>query len=199
MPNTLRKPPPSMTVAEFLAWPGDGTGRKFQLVDGEVRAMSPASAVHSVIQGNLVYELRRHMRGQKLRCLVGPEPGVLTRVRANINVRVPDVGMTCTRLAPGQQTWPDPILLIEILSPGNTADTWENVWAYCTIPSVREIAIIHSTRVLAELLRRGADGDWPEETETIGPSGTLSFESVGFSCALSEAYADTPLGDEEPS
>jgi Uma2 family endonuclease len=195
MPDTLRKPPPSMTVADFLGWPGDGTGRKFQLVDGEVRAMSPASAVHSVIQGNLVYELHRHMREQKTRCLVGPEPGVLTRVRANINVRVPDVGVTCTRLAPGQQVWPDPILLIEILSPGNTADTWENVWSYCTIPSVREIAIVHSTRVLAELLRRGQDGHWPEETEKIGPDGTLSFECIGFNCPLSEVYSETPLGD----
>jgi Uma2 family endonuclease len=199
MPNTVRKPPPSMTVPDFLAWPGDGTGRKFQLVDGEVRAMSPASAVHSVIQGNLVYELRRHMREQKIRCLVGPEPGVLTRVRANINVRVPDVGVTCTRLAPGQQVWPDPVLLIEILSPGNTADTWENVWSYCTIPSVREIAIIHSTRVLAELLRRGPEGHWPEETEKIGPGGTLSFESIDFSCPLSEVYAETPLGNGETS
>ena len=199
MSYTLPKPPPSMTVAEFFAWPGDGTGRKFQLVDGEVRAMSPASAVHSVIQGNLVYELRRHMREQKLRCLVGPEPGVLTRVRADINVRVPDVGVTCTRLAPGQQVWPDPILLIEVLSPGNAADTWEDVWSYCTIPSVQEIAIVHSARVLAELLRRGADGHWPEETEKIGVGGILSFESIGFSCPLSAVYAETHLGDGDLS
>jgi Uma2 family endonuclease len=195
MHNTLRKTPPSMTVAEFLAWPGDGTGRRFQLVDGEVRAMSPASAVHSVIQLNLGSELRRHMREQKIRCLVGTEPGVLTRVRADINVRVPDVGVTCTRLAPGEQVWPDPILLIEILSPGNAADTWTNVWSYCTIPTLREIAIVHSTRVLAELLRRGPDGHWPEETEKIGPDGTLSFECIQFSCPLSEFYVDTPLAD----
>jgi hypothetical protein len=25
-----------MTVAEFLDWPGDGSGRTFQLVDGEL-------------------------------------------------------------------------------------------------------------------------------------------------------------------
>ena len=31
MANTLRKAPPGMTAADFLAWPGDGTGRKFQL------------------------------------------------------------------------------------------------------------------------------------------------------------------------
>ncbi len=191
MSNTLRKSPPSMTAAEFLAWPGDGTGRKFQLVDGEVRAMSPASAAHAVIQSNLAYEIRRHLQEQKLRCRVGTEPGVLTRVRASINVRVPDVGVTCTPLPPGQQAWPDPILLIEILSPGNTAD---NVWSYCTIPSVREIAIMHSTRVLAELLRRGPDGNWPEETEEIGPGETLTFESIGFSRHLIEVYAETPLG-----
>ena len=197
MPNTQRKPPPSMTVADFLAWPGDGTGRKFQLVDGEVRAMSPAGAVHAMIQTNLAYELRRHMVDQKIRCRVGSEPGVLTRVRANINVRVPDVGVTCTPVPPGQQEWPDPILLIEILSPGNSADTWENVWSYCTIPSVREIAIVHSTRVLVEMLRRGPDGHWPEETEEIGEGGTLSFESIGFSCPLSEVYAQTHLGGSD--
>ncbi len=199
MPNTLPKPPPSMTVADFLAWPGDGTGRKFQLVDGGVRAMSPASAAHAVIQLNLASELRRHMREQKTRCRARTEPGVLTRVRADINVRVPDVGVTCTPLMRGQQEWPDPILLIAILSPGNAADTWQDVWSYCTIPSVREIAIVHSTRVLAELLRRGPDGHWPEETGKIGPGGTLSFESSGFSCALSEVYAETPLGDGDPS
>jgi Uma2 family endonuclease len=44
---------PTMTVAEFLAWPGDGTGRTFQLVDGEPRAMSPGSATHGTIQSKL--------------------------------------------------------------------------------------------------------------------------------------------------
>jgi Uma2 family endonuclease len=196
MPNTVRKPLPSMTVADFLAWPGDGSGRKFQLVDGEVRAMSPPAAAHAVIQTNLASEIKLHLREQKLPCRVGTDPGVLTRIRADINVRIPDVGVTCTPLAPGQQTWPDPIILIEILSPGNSADTWANVWSYCTIPGVREIAIVHSTRVLVELLRRGSDGHWPEVTGTIEPNGTLSFESIGFSCPLSAIYIETPLGDE---
>jgi hypothetical protein len=33
MPNTLRKPPPSMTVAEFIACQGDATGQKCHLID----------------------------------------------------------------------------------------------------------------------------------------------------------------------
>jgi Uma2 family endonuclease len=37
--------PSRMTVEEFLDWPGDGSATKFELVDGEPRAMAPASAL----------------------------------------------------------------------------------------------------------------------------------------------------------
>ena len=87
----------------------------------------------------------------------------------------------------------DPVLLIEILSPGNASDTWDNVWSYATIPSVREIAVVHSTRVLVELLRRGLDASWPEEPEEIGPGDALRLESIGFSCPLPDVYAQTHL------
>ena len=49
MPSARRKTPEPMTVADFLDWPGDGSGRKFQLVDGELRAMSPGSVTHGTI------------------------------------------------------------------------------------------------------------------------------------------------------
>ena len=44
-----RKAPHHMTVDEFIAWVGDG---RWQLVDGEPRAMAPASATHGIIQAN---------------------------------------------------------------------------------------------------------------------------------------------------
>ena len=60
-------------------------------------------------------------------------------------------------------------------------------------PSVREIVVVHSTRVLAELLRRGPDGHWPEQPEQIGPDSTLRFESIGFACLMPDVYAQTHL------
>ena len=30
-----------------------------------------------------------------------------------------------------------PVLMVEILSPTNKTETWTNVWAYTTIPTVR--------------------------------------------------------------
>jgi Uma2 family endonuclease len=192
MAETRRKSQP-MTVADFLDWPGDGTGRKFQLVDGELRAMSPGSATHGTIQMTLGRLIGNHLVGDGNRCRVVSEPAVATRVRANVNMRVPDLGVTCTHDAPGQQMLPDPMVLIEILSPGNAPDTWDNVWSYTTIPTVREIAVVHSTRVLVELLRRDGDGNWPAEPEEIGPKDALRLDSIGFVCPLIDVYAQTHL------
>ena len=58
---------------------------------------------------------------------------------------------------------------------------------------MREIVIVHSTRVLAELLRREADGNWPAEPEEIGPDGTLRLDSIDFACPLPAVYAQTHL------
>jgi len=193
MHETLTKLPSTMTVARFLAWPGDGTGRRFQLVDGELRAMSPGSTTHGTIQITLGRLIGNALIDAKSHCRVVGEPGVITRIRSHLNMRVPDLGIRCTADAPGQQTLPDPIALIKILSPSNASDTWDNVWDYTTIPSVLEILVVHSTRVLAELLRRGADGHWPEEPEEIGADGTLRLESIGFGCGLREAYVQTHL------
>jgi Uma2 family endonuclease len=198
MHDALRKLPPSMTVAEFLDWPGDGSGRTFQLVDGELRAMSPRSATHGTIQANLCCLIRNVLVASGSGCRIVTEPGVITHIRSHLNMRVPDLGITRTADAPGQHALPDPIALIEILPPGNSSDTWDNVWAYTTIPSVREIAVVHSTRMLAEALRRGSDGHWPAEPEEIGGDGTLRLESIGVAFALRAAYAQTYLACGAP-
>jgi Uma2 family endonuclease len=193
MPSARHKIPEPMTVADFLAWSGDQSGRKYQLVDGELTAMSPGSATHGTIQMTLGRLIGNSLVDGKSRCRVVSEPPVATRIRANVNLRVPDLGVTCVPDAPGQQTLPDPIVLIEILSPGNASQTWDNVWSYTTIPSVREILVVHSTRRFAELLRRDGDGNWPAEPEEVGPDGTLRLDSIAFACPLPAIYAQTHL------
>jgi Uma2 family endonuclease len=199
MSNTLRKPPPRMTVAEFLAWPGDGSGRKFQLVDGEVRAIPPGSVVRGLIHTDLVCLVANHLEaiGSRLHALF--RPPTVPRACASLNLRYPVLGVTAAPVRLDQFVAPDPVLLIEIRTPENAADVWDNVWAYCTIPSLREIAVVHSTRVLAEVLRRRPHGHWPEDPDEIGPGGTLTLESIGLRCPLAEAYAQTHLARENPS
>lgn len=52
--NIAAKIPRSrLTLDEFFAIPDDPDGTRYELVDGELRAMSPASATHGLIKGNL--------------------------------------------------------------------------------------------------------------------------------------------------
>lgn len=188
-----RKIPTQMTADEFIAWPGDGVGGKYQLVDGEVRAMSPASSAHAMIQGELQRLLGNHLHAAGGRCRSATEPAIAVRVKIESNTRVPDIAVTCARTTADQHYLPDPILLVEIMSPGHASDTWNNVWAYTTLPSVQEILILQSTRVEAELLRRASDGTWPERTLNLGAADELHLSSIDLRLPLRAAYATTHL------
>ena len=108
-------------------------------------------------------------------------------------MRCPALGVTVARDEPGQYIAPHPILLVEIPSADNAGNAWDNVWSYTTIPSVREIVVVHSTRVFAELLRRDADGNWPAEPARDRAGWALRLDSVAFACPLSNVYVQTHL------
>jgi Uma2 family endonuclease len=193
MSHATLKHPELMTADEFLAWPGDGSGTKYELVDGILRAMAPASATHARIQATLAGIIRDHLRAANGRCGAYTEPAVRVRSRAKLNTRVPDVGVSCATVTASDVALPEPTLLVEILSPGNGKDTWDNVWAYCTIPSVTEILVLASTRIEADLLRRDASGHWPPDPTRIDDGGTLTLQSIGLSVPLREIYEGTYL------
>src|SRR6516164_5675884 len=177
--SALPKPTLSrMTVAEFIDWPGDGSELKHQLIDGEIQAMSPASTTHGTIQATLARLLGNHLIATG--CAVVIEPGVVPRVRAEFNMRVPDIAVTGAPDDPASHALIEPILLIEVLSPTNEAETRAKVWAYATIPSVREILLVRSTHIAAELIRRQPDGGWPANPSPIGEEDRLILESIGF-------------------
>ena len=189
--SAAAKIPVRMTVEQFLNWdPGDG--RRWQLLDGEPRAMAPANRTHGALQGELGRLIGNHLRASASPCSVVVTPGVVPRILAAHNVRVPDLAVTCSGYQREESTLADPGLIVEILSLSNQADTWANVWAYTSIPSVREILILRSDAIAAELLRRGSDGLWPEHTVAI-TDGDLVLESISFRVPLREAYATTRL------
>jgi Uma2 family endonuclease len=180
-----------MSVAEFLQWdPGDG--RRYELVDGLPRAMAPASTIHGFLQNELGSLLRNHLRERGSACEVVANPGVVPHMLSDHNVRIPDLAVTCAPLRLGQATLPDPVLVVEVLSPSNQAQTWANVWAYTSIPSMQEILILRADGIAAEVLRRSPEGQWPERPLAV-MEGDLVLESIGFRVALAGLYARTGL------
>lgn len=180
-----------MTLAEFLAWnpPGNQT---WQLVDGEPQAMAPANRTHGAIQGELARLIGDHLHDRGGPCTLIITPGVIPRVQSETNIRVPDLAVTCSPYAAEESALTDPVLLIEILSPSNQAETWSNVWAYTTIPSVAEILVVRTAAIGAELLRRAPDGTWPRQPEHI-EAGELFLSSINFRVPLTALYRTTRL------
>lgn len=186
-------PSSGMTVAEFLDWDGGGRTRAYELVDGQPRAMAPASITHGILQSTVARLLGNHLALQDRPCHVVTASGVQPRVRSQHNMRIPDLGVTRAPDERGLRTLPDPVLLIEILSPSNETETWGNVWTYTTLPTVREILVLKTAGIAAELLRRQPDGNWPESPLRIDAGDGLVLESIDFQGTLLDFYVGTHL------
>ena len=185
-----------MSVTEFLSWPTDPDGRTWQLIDGEPVAMAPASDMQGSIQAEMARLLGNHLLAAGLPCRVVIAPGVTPRVRAESNVRVPDLAVTCTPASRRERLVTKPVLAVEILSPSNEGETWSSVWAYTTIPSVQQILIVESLEIGAQLLTRQADGAWPADPEAV--TGLLRLTSISGEFDLPDFYATTELARPAP-
>jgi len=182
-----------MTVAEFLEWePDDRSGALWQLRDGEPEMMAPASDRHGSIQAQLAYLIISHLDARGSPCRVVTAPGVVPSERSEDNCLVPDLGIACAPPA-GEHLMVEPLVLIEILSPTSVSRTRSNIRAYTTIPEVKEIVVLHSGAIVAEVLRRGPGGAWPQEPEAVGGDGELRLDSIGFAAPLRDAYRTSGL------
>jgi len=178
--------PGRMRVEEFLEWcPADG--RRWQLFDGEPRAMAPAKVAHGKLQAEVARVLGNHLLERGSPCEVVTAPGIVPRIQAAHNFRIPDLAVTCTPTGPDDAWLAEPVLAVEILSPSNQSDTRANVWAFTSIPSIREILVLHSLAIRAEVFRRGPDGHWPPAPEVV-ETGDLVLESLGFRAPVRALY-----------
>ena len=183
-----------MTVAEFQDWVPEAAlvDRRWNLVDGEPVCMAPTSENHGAIQSEAAYLITQHLRTSGSPCRVITAPGVIPRVSSISNERIPDLGVTCSQ-ALGARAIADPVVLIEILSPSNEAQTRANVWAYATIPSVIEILLLSSTSISGELLRRNSLGQWADDPLMLDANSLVHLTSIGFSTVLRDFYVTTSL------
>jgi Uma2 family endonuclease len=117
-------------------------------------------------------------------------PGIVPRVRASENLRISEFAITGTSYEVEEYDVSKPVLIIEVLSPANRAEIWANGRSYTTIPSLREIVLLSSTAIRAELLRKGEDGNWPAAS-TVIEDGDLILDSIGFTVALAAIYRTT--------
>ncbi len=177
--------PHLMPVAAFLEWDTQDGSDRWELVDGIPRAMAPPSAIHAAIHAEAARLLGNHLAEHRPTCRVAIGAGVSP---GEFNVRIPDLMVESAPFAGGGRLVCAAVLIVEILSPSNSAETWANVALYETMPSVVEILVLHSVEVRVELLRRGPGGQWPRDSEQVPPGGEVRLESIGFSAPVAAFY-----------
>ena len=178
-----------MTLSEFLRWE-DGTDTRYELLAGFPVAMAPPAVAHGVLAARLCARIEAALRSRRP-CMAQVEAGI-ARPDRDDTCYVADLAVTCTPPRREDQLIADPVLIVEILSPGTAIyDRQTKVTDYRRIPSVQEILLIDSTSIFAEVLRR--DGDrWITEI-VRGPQAVLSLSAIALTATMSDLYEGIDL------
>lgn len=170
-----------MTVDEFLDW-DDGTDTRYELIDGQPRAMASGSPAHTELVARVTTSLASRVR----------EP---CRVHSGATVRhaaeawrsfIPDVLVTCEPRQEGQKAIEAPRLIVEVLSPSTAGlDHGEKFDFYRAIPSVEEVLFVASTTRRIEVWRR-QNGEW--HAQLLGKGAMLALIACEGPIAVDEVY-----------
>jgi Uma2 family endonuclease len=175
----------AMSLEEFLAWEREQPER--HEFDGfTVTAMTGASMAHVKITMNLAFALRQGLRGTGCRPFSSD-----AKVIAGGSVRYPDVSVTCQPMADRDDIVPEPVLIIEVLSPTTERiDRGRKKFDYFATPSVRQYAIVEQDERRVDLYTR-AEAGWTNEV--ITGDAVLNLSSIGVELHLDTVYEDTEL------
>jgi Uma2 family endonuclease len=181
-----------MTLAEFLRWE-DGTDRRYELIAGSLVAMAPPARAHGVLCVRLGGMIDAGLRSHRP-CTAQVEAGIVPIGRDDA-FYVADLAVTCSRYQRGEQFVKDPILIVEILSPGTERhDRRIKVPAYRTIDTVSEILLIDSESIYAEILKREGDR-WITEL-VRGRDAVLRLSSVDLRVPMADLYEGIDVDSE---
>jgi Uma2 family endonuclease len=176
-----------VTADNLLAMPS-GMGKRYELVAGELRVMSPAGWRRGKITSRINTRLDSHVEQHDLGVVFGAETGF--RLASNPDtVRAPDVSFIAKEnlpeREPGDGFWPGaPDLAVEVLSPGDrTGEVDEKIDAWLSAgcaavwivdPKLKTVTIYPSRSKI--------------EVKTVGD--TLQGDPVvpGFTCVVDELF-----------
>jgi Uma2 family endonuclease len=177
-----------LTPSEYLAIER-AAAFKSEFHDGQMYAMTPGPARHSLIATNVTAEFGNKLRGKKcvpynadLRILV-ERTGLFT---------YPDLSVICGPLQSGigDDTVTNPTLLVEVLSPSTEAyDRGQKFLQYRQIPSLREYLLVSQHEPLLELFVRQDNNLWSLR-EAAGLDARLEIPSLEITVSLAEIYAN---------
>jgi len=182
--------PPPVSIAEFDRLLDTQRGEtRYELIGGEIVAMTNPTIAHEVIVGNIGGPLRTLMRARN--CYVA---------QGGVHVQSRDDGQGSNKPRPDLLAFrgpvdlrrnfvTNPLVIVEVLSPSNMdADRGLKLRFYKTaLPMLQHIALVYQDQIRVEHFWR-SDAGWTVET-LVSRDGVLRFDAIGFEISVSEVYA----------
>jgi Uma2 family endonuclease len=186
MVQAVRKP--LLSEEDYLR--GELTGEtRHEYVGGETYAMVGASDRHGLIAGNLFAALRPHVRGTDCQLFMA-DMKLRVEAAGETAFYYPDILLSCDPEDRETYFRSRPCLIVEVLSEGTQRiDRREKLFAYTSVPSLKEYLLLSQDRVEAEIHRRENRG-WKTLRFT---EGAVPFECLGIGIGLDAIYEDVPL------
>ncbi len=143
---------------------------KHEYIDGEVFAMSGASANHNLLAGNVFLALGLHLKGKPCRPFTSD-----MKVKIGTKYFYPDVLVDCSDFSGQDYFTQSPVLIVEVLSKSTQQyDKTLKIKTYLQIESLQEYVLIEQDKAEIEVLRKSQG--WQPSYYFLGD--TITFESV---------------------
>ena len=186
------QPKPRLTPEDYLAIERSADF-KSEYFDGEIFAMTGASAAHNIIVINAVRELSLQLKKRPCKLYASD---MRVKVDPTGLYTYPDLVVVCgkARLEDAHlDTLLNPTLIVEVLSDSTEAyDRGRKFEHYRKLESLAEYVLISQHWPHVESYRRQADHHWLL-TESSGLDGVLRLESIDCELALAEIYDKVEL------
>jgi Uma2 family endonuclease len=180
-----------MTVDQFIDWASAQERGRFELLDGEIVAMSPERVSHNETKQLVWLALREALRSRGLPCKTYGDG--LTDPIDDTTSFEPDALVRCgDPLDPEATTVPDPLIVVEVISPGSRGiDTNLKLQAYFSLASVAHYLVLDPRRRALIHYRRDAD-DAP--SVRICHDGTLVLDPPGIELDIASCFPEPESG-----
>jgi len=146
MTQVQNKPAKALDVKEFLEWAARQSGARYELVRGEVVAMTPERARHSLTKHEVAQALKEAVQKANLPCTVFPD-GMTIVVDDNTSYE-PDAIVQCgRRIDLDSVTVDEPLIVVEVLSPSTEVlDVSGKLVDYFRVATIKHYLIVDTRR-----------------------------------------------------
>lgn len=181
-----------MTADELDAFPtyGPGGDRRYELIRGELKVMSPTKPLHGIVCARIAAHLFNFMEEHALGEVFGAETGFLVESDPDSLVGADAAFVSNERLAAVERFDKfflfAPDLAVEVLSPSNTAQEMDEKVALYFAAGSRLVWVVNPKR------RTVAVYASPFDVRILGEQGALDGGDVlpGFRLDLSKLFAN---------